>query len=159
MNIVRREEVVAELKALGADVVLVGTDDLVERIGAATEGASIPLAFDAIGGPLLGLLVKALGQGGTLVSYSQVLHEPSAITPADLIFKQITLRGFWLSQWFAEASPADKQALFGQLVPRVASGQLRLAVDSTYALDQITEAVARSMGGRRTGKVLLHPND
>ena len=91
-------------------------------------------------------------------SFQAWVHEPAAITPADLIFKQITVTGFWLSQWFTDASDEDKQALFGQLVPLVASGQLTLAVDSIYPLDQVAEAVGRSMGGRRTGKVLLHPN-
>lgn len=159
VNIVRREEVVGDLENLGADVVLVGTDNLVERITEATGGASIKLALDAIGGQVIGLLVDALGMGGTLVSYSQMVQEPAAIVPADLIFKQITVTGFWLSQWFAEAGDEDKQALFEQLVPLVVGGQLTLAVDSIYTLDQVAEAVSHSMGGRRSGKVMLHPND
>lgn len=159
VNIVRRDEVVAELKALGGDVVLVGTENLAKRITEATEGAQIKLALDAIGGPLIASLVESLGMGGTLVSYSQMVEKPAAITPADLIFKQITVAGFWLSQWFATASSADKQALFATLVPLVASGQLTLAVDSTYPLEQLADAVTRAMGGRRNGKVMLHPND
>jgi len=158
VNLVRREEVVDGLKALGADVVLVGTDDLASRVAEATGGAPIKLALDAIGGPLLASLVACLGMGGTLVSYSQVVQEPAAVQPADLIFKQITLAGFWLSQWFAQASDADKQALFATLVPLVVSGKLTQAIDSTYPLDQVTEAVRRSMSGRRSGKVMLHPN-
>lgn len=158
VNVVRREEVVAELKALGADVVLVGSDNLPARVAEATGGAQLKLALDAIGGPLISLLVESLSMGGTLVSYSQVVHEPATITPAHLIFKEITVAGFWLSQWFAKASDADKQALFATLVPLVAGGQLTLAVDSTYPLEQLTDAVRRSMGGRRNGKVMLHPN-
>lgn len=158
VNVVRRAEVAPDLEKLGADVVLVGTDDLAARVAEATGGAPVRLALDAVGGPGFARLVDALAMGGTLVSYSQVVPEPAAIAPADLIFKQITVKGFWLSQWFTEASDADKQALFGQLVPLVASGRLTLAVDSIYTLDRITEAVARAMGGRRNGKVMLHPN-
>lgn len=158
VNIVRREEVVAELLELGADVVLVGTEDLVARVREATEGAAIKLALDAIGGSVFSALVDTLAMGGTLVSYSQVLPGPAEITPGELIFRQLTVSGFWLSQWFAEASGAEKQALFGTLIPLVASGGLRLAVDSTWSLDEVGEAVGRSMGGRRKGKVLFHPN-
>jgi NADPH:quinone reductase-like Zn-dependent oxidoreductase len=158
LNIVRRPEVVAGLQELGADVVLVGTDDLVARVQEATGGAGVRLAFDAIGGEVFSKLVDVLAMGGVLVSYSQVELGAAAVTPGDLIFRQITVTGFWLSQWFTDATPADKQALFGQLVPLVASGQLRMAIDSTYTLDQLTEAVTRSMGGRRNGKVLFHPN-
>lgn len=159
INVVRREEVVDDLKALGADVVLVGSHNLGERVAKATGGASATLALDAIGGPVFSELVDALGMGGTLVSYSQVVHEPAALAPAALIFKQIAINGFWLSQWFAEAADADKKALFGALIPMIAGGQLTLAVDSSYTLDQLGEAVERSMGGRRQGKVMLHPND
>lgn len=158
VNVVRREAVVAELEALGADVVLVGTDDLAARVEAATGGAPIKLALDAVGGPTFKGLIDTLSMGGTLVSYSQVVPEPAAVAPADLIFKQITMRGFWLSQWFTEASAADKQALFGTLIPLVASGRLRLAIDRIYPLDEIAAAVGDSMGGRRAGKILLHPN-
>lgn len=158
INVVRREEVVEELKALGADVVLVGSDNLGERVAEATGGASATLALDALGGPVFAQLVDALGMGGTLVSYSQVVQEPAALAPAALIFKQITIKGFWLSQWFAEAEAADTQALFGAVIPMVAGGQLTLAVDSSYTLEQLSEAVERSMGGRRQGKVMLHPN-
>jgi mitochondrial enoyl-[acyl-carrier protein] reductase / trans-2-enoyl-CoA reductase len=158
VNIVRRQEVVAGLEELGADVVLVGTDDLVARVQEATGGAPIGLALDAIGGEVFSLLVDVLAMGGTLVTYSQVELGSAAVTPGDLIFKQITVTGFWLSQWFTDATPAEKQALFGQLVPLVASGELRMAVDSTWTLDQLAEAVTRSMGGRRNGKVLFHPN-
>ncbi|MEL6346254.1 MAG: zinc-dependent alcohol dehydrogenase family protein [Myxococcota bacterium] len=158
VNLVRRQEVVSDLKKIGADVVLVGTDDLVARISEATSGAPIKLALDAVGGPTFALLVDALGMGGVLVSYSQVVTEPAPIAPKDLIFKQITMSGFWLSQWFAEASSEDKQALFAQIVPLVVSGQLITAVDSSYTFDQLGDAIARSMGGRRNGKVMLHPN-
>ncbi len=158
VNIVRREEVVAGLQALGADVVLVGSDDLVARVQAATGGAPVRLALDAIGGEVFTGLVDVLASGGTLVTYSQVKPGSAAVTPGDLIFRQITVTGFWLSQWFTDATPAEKQALFAQLVPLVTRGALRMAVDSTYTLDQLTEAVRRSMGGRRNGKVLLHPN-
>ncbi len=158
INIVRREEVVDDLKALGADVVLVGTDNLVERISEATDGASIKLALDAVGGPDLKLLIDALGMGGTLVIYSQVVQPPSSITPADFIFKQITVTGFWLAEWFDKATGEDLQALFGTLVPLVVGGQLKMAVDKVYPLDQVSEAVGYSMAGRRNGKVLLHPN-
>ena len=158
VNIVRREEVVEGLVALGADVVLVGTDDLTARVQEATGGASIRLAFDAVGGEVFTRLLDVLAMGGSLVSYSQAELGTASLTPGDLIFRQLTVHGFWLSQWFSSASAEDRQALFGQLVPLVASGQLRTAVDSTWSLDEVTEAVRRSMGGRRNGKVLLHPN-
>jgi trans-2-enoyl-CoA reductase len=158
INIVRRESVVSDLTQLGADVVLVGTDNLLEKIYDATGGASVKLALDAIGGPTFGHLIDVLEMGGTLVSYSQVVHEPAEVMPGTLIFKQLNIHGFWLTQWFLQASNQDKQDLFAHLISLVTTGQLKLAVDSSYSLNQITDAVARATAGRRNGKVMLHPN-
>jgi NADPH:quinone reductase-like Zn-dependent oxidoreductase len=46
VNVVRREEVVAEIKALGGDVVLVDRPDLGKRVAAETGKAPIALALD-----------------------------------------------------------------------------------------------------------------
>src|SRR5438067_5356129 len=50
VNVVRRDDVTAELTALGADVVLVDGPDLPERARAAVGGAPIRLGIDAVSG-------------------------------------------------------------------------------------------------------------
>ena len=158
VNLVRREEVVDDLKNLGADVVLVGSDNLPARIAEATQGAPIRLALDAVGGKQFKDLAGALSRGGTLVSYSQVELKPAEVVPADLIFKELKVAGFWLTLWFETASAEDKQRLFQTLIPLVASGSISMAVDSVAPLEELNSAVERSMAGRRRGKIVLRPN-
>ena len=50
VNVVRRSDVMEQLKALGADVVLSDGDDLALRVQAATGNAPIPLGIDSVGG-------------------------------------------------------------------------------------------------------------
>ena len=50
VNVVRRAELAGELKALGADQVIVDGDDLAARVGKTGE-ARIMLGVEAIGGP------------------------------------------------------------------------------------------------------------
>ena len=50
VNVVRRDDVTAELRDLGADVVLKDGPDLAERARAATGGAPIRLGIDAVSG-------------------------------------------------------------------------------------------------------------
>src|SRR6267142_21702 len=50
VNVVRRDDVAGELRALGADVVLKDGPDLAERARAATDGAPIRLGIDAVSG-------------------------------------------------------------------------------------------------------------
>jgi NADPH:quinone reductase-like Zn-dependent oxidoreductase len=69
VNVVRRDQVVAELEALGGDVVLVDGPDLAKRVAARTGNAPIALALDGIGDTSSMNLMSCLSEGGVLVSY------------------------------------------------------------------------------------------
>ncbi|MCP3102067.1 zinc-dependent alcohol dehydrogenase family protein [Myxococcus sp. K15C18031901] len=158
LNVVRREELAAELTALGADVVLTDTDDLKERVRAATGGAKVRLAIDAVGGDSTRRLGDALATGGTVVNYGVMSGKGPKLSAEASIFKDITLRGFWLVLWM-KRTPREKQAeTFGRLAKLVAQGTLRTAVEGTFSLDEAREALARAMEGGRSGKVLFTPN-
>src|SRR6266851_3394088 len=96
VNVVRRDEVVAEMKALGGNVVLVDGPDLAKRVVAATGNAAIPLALDGVGDPSSMNLMNCLSESGVLVSYGGMSRKPMVVPPGGLIFKKQTIRGFWL---------------------------------------------------------------
>ena len=158
VNLVRRESLVPELKTLGADIVLVDGPDLGERITAATGGASISLAIDAVGGETFSRMVECLASGGTIVAYGSLTKQPPLLNSIAIIFNDVRVRGFWLSKWFGTASPAEKQAAYGQVIQLVASGALKAKIDSRFSLDEIAQAVTRAAEDGRAGKVLLIPN-
>ena len=158
VNVVRRASAQAAVQALGADVVLVDGDDLPARVRAATGDARIALGIDAVGGPATERLAQSLAPGGTLVTYGAMSGEPCTLSPASLIFRGITLRGFWLARWFKTAAPDTRAALFGELAAQIASGRLHAQVQATYGIDAIKEAVAAASAGERSGKILLLPN-
>lgn len=158
VNVVRRASAQAPLQALGADVVLVDGDDLPERVREATAGAAIPLAIDAVGGAASGRLAQAVAPGGTLVTYGAMSGEDCAIPPGALIFRGVSVRGFWLARWFRTTPAPARAALFAELVALVAAGKLSAQVQASYGIDQIKEAVAAAAAGERHGKILLVPN-
>ncbi len=158
VNVVRREAAMAAVEALDADVVLVDGDDLHERVRAATGEAKIPLAIDAVGGDATERLARALAPGGTVVTYGAMSGEPCRLSPASLIFRGVTLRGFWLARWFKTSTPQARAALFGELAALIASGRLHAQVQATYGIDAIKDAVAAAAAGERSGKILLVPN-
>ena len=142
VNVVRRESVVEPLTAAGADVVFVDGDDLADRVREATDGAAIRLGIDAVGGAATDRLGAALGDGATLVNYGVLSGEPCELSPTALIFRDITLRGFWLAKWFRSATPDQQQALYGKITGLVAGGKLSAPVHATYPVKDIKEAVA-----------------
>lgn len=158
INIVRREGLADDLKSKGADVVLIDGPDLVGQIAKATENGRVSLAIDAVGGETFSRLLNSLGDGGTLVSYGVLSGKPATFNPATAIFKDIRIRGFWLSKWFQTAGTEEKQAAFGQVIPLIASGALTANIDSRFTVGEIKQAVERAAQRGRNGKVLIVPD-
>jgi NADPH:quinone reductase-like Zn-dependent oxidoreductase len=149
VNIVRRPELVAELEAIGGNVVVVDSPDVPDRTKAAVGQAELRLALDGVSGPATGVLAAALSRRGTLVSFAAMSRGPMSISPLDVIFKPLTMRGFWLGhpEFAAKIAPAAAQA-----ATIIAAGRVRIPVAATYPLASIKEAVAHTQRG---GKVLL----
>ena len=158
VNIVRRESVASEVSEHGGDVVLVDGADLAERVGEATGGADIQLGIDAVGGEATNRLAECVGEGGTLVNYGMMSGKACAISPAAFIFRDVSLRGFWVSRWFQNATKKQRNRVFGEVSTLIAQGKLHTKVAATYNLSQIKEAVAAAHAGGRNGKIMLLPN-
>jgi NADPH:quinone reductase-like Zn-dependent oxidoreductase len=157
VNVVRRDDMVPVLEALGADVVLVDGPDLAARVAAATNGAKIRLAFDAVGGSATDRLAQSVAVGGTVVNYGAMSGEACKVAPGSFVFRNITLRGFWLAFWFRQATVPQQMALYTDLAQRIARGELTARVHRTFPLAQVQDAVALAASGGRDGKVLLVP--
>jgi trans-2-enoyl-CoA reductase len=158
INVVRRASLKPELEAIGADVVLTDGPDLAQRVAEATDGASLSIAIDAVGGETFSNLVECLALGGTIVAYGSLTKQPPALNSVAIIFNDVRVRGFWLSKWFEITRAEDKQAAFGAVIGLVASGALHAKIDSRFSIDKISEAVTRAAEDGRSGKVLLIPN-
>lgn len=157
VNIVRRESAVAGVQAQGGDVVLVDGDDLAERVKAATGGAAIKLGIDAVGGSATMRLAATLAEGATVVNYGALSGEPCVLSPRELVFRDVTLKGFWLARWFRTTPVAQQRALLGELAGLIAAGQLSTPIQATYDVSQIKQAVAAAAAGERQGKILITP--
>ena len=155
VNLVRREASVAAVQADGGDVVLVDGDDIDQRVKDATGGAAIRLGIDAVGGAATDRLARCLAEGGTLVNYGMMSGEPCQVSPSSFVFRDITLKGFWLAKWFRHASPDAQRALYGEMTQLVASGVLHARIHATYPVERIREAVAAAHAGGRDGKILV----
>lgn len=153
VSVVRRPELVEELKKLGADVVLVEGPDLAQRVAEATGKAKIMLALDSVGGPGLMPLNDCLANGGTLVAYGVMSGGPGPFFTAPNIFRNLTLRGFWLLNWFNRNSPERQIEVQKRMANWIADGTINTPVEATYALDHSVAAISHAAKG--TGKILF----
>ena len=153
VNVVRRDDVVAEIKAIGGDVVLVDGPDLAKRVTAETGNAAIALAVDGVGDTSTTNLLGCLAEKGVQVFYSAMSGKPSVVPATQLIYRDLSMRGFWLANWFRDAKPDEITEMYDRLAPLVASGAISAPIAGTYRFAEIAEAVA--VASKNRGKVLL----
>src|SRR5882762_9718270 len=89
VNVVRRDDVVAELKAIGGDVVLVDGPDLANQVAAETGEAPVALAVDGVGDTSTTNLLGCLAERGVHVFYSMISGKPSVVPATHLIYRDI----------------------------------------------------------------------
>lgn len=159
VNVVRRPGLEDALQGYGADIVLVDGPDLKARVAEATRGAAIRLAIDAVAGDATRRLAACVAEGGTVVNYGLLSGKPCEADPADILFRDVTLRGFWYSKWRSRASPESVRALFAGLVAMLNAGTLRIPVEAAYPVARLGEALAHAEREGRLGKVVLRWTD
>jgi NADPH:quinone reductase-like Zn-dependent oxidoreductase len=155
VNVVRREGVISEIRALGGDVVLLDGPDLAKRVAAHTGNAPIILALDGIADTSPTNLMSCLSESGVLVSYGGTSRKPMVVQPGNLIFKKQTIRGFWLFYWYQSAKPDEITAMFDHLAPLVAAGQISTPIAASYGFEQVAQALKKA--AESGGKVLFAP--
>jgi trans-2-enoyl-CoA reductase len=155
VNVVRRAELIDELRADGGDVVLVDGDNLREEVKSATGGASIRLGLNSVGGDSALRLANCLAPGGTLVSFGAMSLQPLKIPTGLLIFKDLRFRGIWINKWYDNATPSECMNTFRPLFDMARRGLLKTKVEKTYPLREVKTAVAHAAQGKRGGKIVF----
>jgi trans-2-enoyl-CoA reductase len=154
-NMVRRPELIHELKGEGADVVLLDGEQLREEVAEATARAPIRLALNAVGGESAMRMAKTLASDATMVTYGAMSLQPLTIPNGMLIFKNLHFTGFWVNKWYDAASAEERAATFAPLFKMALRGLLRTKVEESYSLGEATEAVRHAMQNKRAGKIVF----
>ncbi len=155
VNVVRRIELVEELRSLGGDVVLVDGENLRDEVAAAIGKAPIRLALNAVGGENSLRVAKCLASDGTMVTYGAMSLKPLSIPNGMLIFKNLRFTGFWVNKWYDAATPEQRRETFAPLFEMAKRGLLRTKVEATYSLNESQAAIAHAMQSKRSGKIVF----
>jgi trans-2-enoyl-CoA reductase len=158
VNVVRRAELADELKALGADIVIVDGDNLAQRVAKQTAEARIMLGVEAIGGAATGRLADCITTDGTLVHYGSMSGEDPEVGRSNFIYRGVRLTGFMLGRFLAKRSPEKIREIYARLAAQVMAGKLQAPVDTVYPIEKIKDALAHADKGGRNGKILVSPN-
>jgi mitochondrial enoyl-[acyl-carrier protein] reductase / trans-2-enoyl-CoA reductase len=155
VNVVRRSELIDELRAEGGDIVLVDSENLRREVEDAIGGPPIRLGLNAVGGESALRLANCLAPGSTLVTYGAMSLQPLKIPNGLLIFKDLRFRGIWINKWYDNATPAQRMEAFQHLFEMAKRGLLQTKVEKAYPLSEAKAAVARAARGQRSGKIIF----
>jgi trans-2-enoyl-CoA reductase len=155
VNVVRRSELIDELRAEGGDLVLVDGENLRHEVQDAIGGPPIRLGLNAVGGESALRLANCLAPGSTLVTYGAMSLQALKIPNGLLIFKDLRFRGIWINKWYDNATPAQRMEAFQHLFEMAKRGLLQTKVEQAYPLTEAKTAVAHAARGQRSGKIIF----
>jgi trans-2-enoyl-CoA reductase len=157
INVVRRSEAKAELKALGADQVICSADeDVVARVKEITGGKGAWGALDAVSGSMPAMLAASLRDGGQLFMYGKLSGTDHTLSTVDL------WRDVKVSPWaiYNKVMPSAEKshAVAAEVAPLVKQGVIPVAKCERFALEEFKKALeaAEKVGGSK--KIMLVSN-
>uniref|UniRef100_A0AC11D3A1 Mitochondrial trans-2-enoyl-CoA reductase n=1 Tax=Ovis aries TaxID=9940 RepID=A0AC11D3A1_SHEEP len=133
------------LKNLGADHIV--TEEGLRKPEMKSFFKDVPqprLALNCVGGKSSTELLRHLAPGGTMVTYGGMAKQPVIASASQLIFKDLKLRGFWLSQWKKDHSPDQFKELILTLCDLIRRGQLTAPACSEVPLQDYLRALEAS---------------
>ena len=143
----KRAHVIGTTSSANVDFVhSLGADTVVDYTSTSVEQAvhDVDLVFDTVGAPTLAASLKALKNGGTLVS---IAGQPDKA--------QVQEKHVHVEQFGAQVSH-ELLATFAQLIQ---AGQLKVTIEATYPLASAAQAHERSKSGHGRGRIVLHVAD
>jgi NADPH:quinone reductase-like Zn-dependent oxidoreductase len=143
----------ALLEAGAAHVIATEEQDLVAEVARLTGGKGADVVFDAVGGPTFARLVEATAIEGLLIVYGRLSPDATPLPLAQVLWKDLTVRGFGLPTTVARD---DRLAALKKFIGEgLASGALRPIIARTFPFDEIVAAHRYVETGQQFGKVVV----
>ena len=158
VGLVRRTDAIAELASVGIEnIVATDQPDWRDRVAKLTGGSPIVRGIDSVGGSATGDMLSVLADGARLSLFGGMGSWDFSGSMNDIIFRGITIDGFWGAKVMPALAPEKRLALIGEILTKIASGSVVLPVEGTFAIADIADAVTAHNRRGRIGKVLLKP--
>jgi len=168
INIIRKresgtEELKKELEDMGADIVVTDEEAMEKtfskQVKEWTNGGKeqVKLGLNCVGGKIVTSMSRVLSEGAHLVTYGGMSKQPVTLPTAQLIFKNISFDGFWVSKW-SEQNPNDKIKAVEHVLDLTREGKFKdiplqpVEWDWNTKKEELVDAVQGTLGGFRSGK-------
>jgi len=152
---VRHDSQKEVLENLGANLIINTESEKLQHVVPEKTEGGVHVVFDAVGGMLGAKALACLRPKGKMMVFGALALENMPINSGSLIFKNLTIEGFWLSSWVEEISEAERtkafQAVFGFLL----KDSSKIDIAGRFGLDEFQIALEAYTKPGRNGKILL----
>jgi NADPH:quinone reductase-like Zn-dependent oxidoreductase len=162
LNVVRRRAAMDGIGDLGGtEVISTEDEDLPELLARRTAGRPIAKAIDCVAGQVGAEVLHALAPGGQLVVYgalsthrrSDQVHIP--VSARSVIYEAKTVRGFFLSRWFATTPQEEVRRALAEAMALVDKAVMVLPEGRPIPADRARQAADLAEAPDHGGKPLL----
>ncbi|KAL0533801.1 hypothetical protein IC582_028072 [Cucumis melo] len=135
-----------KLKRLGADEVFSESQLEVKNVKSLLANLPEPaLGFNCVGGNAATLVLKFLRQGGTMVTYGGMSKKPITVSTSSFIFKDLSLRGFWLQKLMGIDKAKESRKLIDYLLDLARQEKLKYEME-VVPFDNFHIALNKALG-------------
>lgn len=150
VNIVRDRPNISELKQflthLGATLVLTEEELRTTDIFKSGKLENPKIALNCVGGKSALECMRHLQHGSPMVTYGGMSREPVTVPTSSLIFKDLQIRGFWMTRWSKEnANSVDRFEMFSELISMMTSNELQAPVHEMVEFENYKEALLNTL--------------
>jgi NADPH2:quinone reductase len=141
---------------LGADkAVNYRSEDFVAACKEATGGKGIDVTLDMVGGDYTERNIAAAAEDGRIVQIAVLAGADVKLNIARVMMKRLTLTGSTLRPRTREVKAGFARALEAKVWPLLATGRVKVVVDSTFPLAKAADAHRRLETSAHIGKIVL----
>ncbi|NIJ21123.1 NADPH:quinone reductase-like Zn-dependent oxidoreductase [Sphingomonas naasensis] len=142
------------LRELGArEVITTDGPYVADRLQAAAGGLGVRVVLDAVGGPLIGEISKAMCCHGQIFEYGGLSSEQTPFPLGQALGRQLLMRGYLVHH--VTANPGRLARAEDFIRSGVESGMLRPVIDKIFPFDRVVDAHRWLEGGHQIGKIVL----
>lgn len=149
------EDAVDHLKNIGSYIAV--SEDYTKGAAFKNLISDLPapkLALNAVGGTAATELIRHLGENGTLVTYGGMSRKPIQVPTSSLIFKNVNMRGFWLTKWVEKNGAEAAENMLKQIIQMEEQNQLKMFLE-TWNFDKFESALQAQFEPYKDRKIVL----
>ena len=160
VNIVRREDIIPELKQLGSTEIIIDKEHMQENVLSRILKKNIKLGIDAVAGDATENIALSIANKGLVVNYGTVTKKPCHISFWTLFKKDIKLCGMSTLNGFSKRTKKRVKEIHEELASLANEKLLHTKIAAAYGIEDYLKAYEHidKKGNERDGKIVLLPN-